>query len=102
ACPETAVKFAENGETVRLSVDHSCASRSVLIIESRGRSIPRPALQKFFNIFSITETITPGGDLGLGPPMAHRILSLFGDSVSVADLNPAGIRLTVSFRTCSP
>jgi two-component system sensor histidine kinase/response regulator len=93
---ETAVKFSETGETVRLASAVSPDSRRV-IIESQGRTIPNPLVAKFFDIFSIAETITPGGDLGLGPPMAHRILSLFGASVSVANRDPSGIRLTVSF-----
>jgi two-component system sensor histidine kinase/response regulator len=92
---ETAVKFSEEGETVRLlreEVDDSPA----IIIESNGKTIPTPALGKFFDVFSIAESQTPGGDLGLGPSLAHRILSLFGASVSVANRDPAGIRLTIS------
>jgi len=94
---ETAVKFSSEGATVRLSRDVAARSPSV-IIESQGRSIPDPVLPKFFNLFSIAQAITPGGDLGLGPPMAHRILSLFGGSVSVGNREPSGIRLTVSLR----
>lgn len=94
---ETAVKFSEKGETVRLSCDVEPDSRRV-IIESTGRSIPGPALGKFFDLFSIGEAITPGGDLGVGPPLAYRILSLFGASVSVANLDPPGIRLTISLQ----
>jgi C4-dicarboxylate-specific signal transduction histidine kinase len=59
-------------------------------------------LPKFFEIFSVEETLTPGGDLGLGPPVAHRILSLFGGSVSVANLDASGIRLTISLRKTAP
>jgi len=94
---ETAVKFSEKGETVRLSGAVSPASRTV-IIETQGRTIPVPVLAKFFDIFSIVEPITPGGDLGLGPPMAHRILSLFGASVGVENRDPSGIRLSISLR----
>jgi signal transduction histidine kinase len=94
---ETAVKFSEKGETIRLSCDVEPDSRRV-IIESTGRSIPGPALGKFFDLFSIGEAITPGGDLGVGPPLAYRILSLFGASVSVANLDPPGIRLTISLQ----
>jgi two-component system sensor histidine kinase/response regulator len=97
---ETAVKFSRPGQTVRLSSGVSADSPGI-VIESTGRSIPPPLLPKFFAIFSINEPITPGGDLGLGPPMAHRILSLFGGSVSVANLDPSGIRLTVALRTAS-
>jgi DNA-binding response OmpR family regulator len=91
---ETAVKFSEQGQTVRLSRDVLSESTAV-IIESRGRTIPGPALPKFFDLFSIGEASTPGRDLGLGPPVAYRILSLFAASVSVANLDPSGIRLTI-------
>jgi DNA-binding response OmpR family regulator len=95
---ETAVKFSEAGETVRLTDEVVGDSRRV-IIEGHGRQIPSPAMAKFFDIFSIREAVTPGGDLGLGPPVAYRILSLFGASVGVANLDPLpGIRLTVSLK----
>lgn len=90
---ETAVKFSEEGETVRLSRDDD--SRSI-VIESLGRTISGPALEKFFDIFSTGEVNTPGEDLGLGPPVACRILSLFGSSVTVTNRDPSGIRLIVS------
>ncbi len=93
---ETAVKFSEKGETVRLSRDVVPDSPTI-IIESHGRTIPSPALAKFFDVFSIGEALTPGGDLGLGPSLAYRILSLFGASVSVANRDSSGIRLTISF-----
>ena len=93
---ETAVKFSEEGETVRTKCEVVADSRRV-IIEGHGRQIPSPAMAKFFDIFSIGEAVTPGGDLGLGPPVAYRILSLFGASVGVANLDHLpGIRLTVS------
>jgi len=98
---ETAVKFSEEGETVRLAGDVSGESQRV-IIESRGRTILVPALPKFFDLFSIAEALTPGGDLGVGPPLAYRILSLFGGSVSVQNREPAGIRLTISLRNAAP
>lgn len=91
---ETAVKFSERGETVHLSGAKGHASREV-IIESRGRTIPSGALPKFFDLFSIGEAITPGGDLGVGLPLAYRILALCGGSVSVTNREPAGIRITV-------
>jgi CheY-like chemotaxis protein len=98
---ETAVKFSEGGETVRLA--HEVAADSLtVIIESRGRTISTTALPKFFEIFSVEETLTPSGDLGLGPPVAYRILSLFGASVSVANLDSSGIRLTISLRKAAP
>jgi hypothetical protein len=74
-----------------------------IIIETYGRSIPGPALGKFFDVLAIGEAITPGGDLGVGPALAYRILSLFGGSVRVENRETtSGIRLTVSFQGARP
>jgi CheY-like chemotaxis protein len=98
---ETAVKFSEEGGTVRLA--HEVVGDSLaVIIESHGRTISTTSMPKFFDIFSVEETLTPGGDLGLGPPVAYRILSLFGASVSVTNLDSSGIRLTISLRKTAP
>jgi len=94
---ETAVKFSGEGETVRLSCEVFPDSIGV-IIESHGRMVPDSAVGKFFDLLSIGEAITPGGDLGVGLPLAYRILSLFGASVSVVNRDPPGIRLTISLR----
>ena len=94
---ETAVKFSEDGETVRLAREVAPDSLRV-IIESDGRTIPDPVMANFFDVFSVGESSTPGKDLGLGPALAYRILSLFGGSVSVANRHPSGIRLTITLR----
>ena len=95
---ETAVKFSERGETVRLACQTVEDSIEVTI-ESRGLTIPDNAIPKFFDIFTIGEALAPGGDLGVGPSVAFRILSLFDGSVKVANQIPAGIRLTVMLKT---
>ncbi len=94
---ETAVRFSAEGELVRVACELVPASTRV-VIESSGKSIPDSEIPKLFDLFSIAESSTPGRDLGLGPAVAHRILSLFGATVSVANREPPGIRLSVSFR----
>jgi len=94
---ETAVKFSGAGEAVRVAC-HPSPDTIHIAVESRGYTIPLPALPKFFDLFSIREAIIPGGDLGLGPPVAYRILSLLGGSVTVENRHPSGIRMTVSLR----
>jgi two-component system, sensor histidine kinase and response regulator len=96
---ETAVKFARRGSSIQLSLDLVCDTRRV-IVETHGLQITGSALAKFFEIFAIAEPITAGGgDLGLAAPLAYRIVSLFGGSVSVANRDhPPGTRLTVSLR----
>jgi two-component system sensor histidine kinase/response regulator len=94
---ETAVRFSEEGDTVRL-VRQVFPDSITIIIESNGRTIPTRVIPKFFDLFSVGEESTAGGDLGLGPAVAYRILSLFGAVVSVANRKPSGIQLTVSLR----
>jgi two-component system sensor histidine kinase/response regulator len=89
---ETAVKFSTEGQTVQ--VTRECIADSPAIaIQSQGRTIPAPALPRFFDVLAIGEAITPGGDLGLAPALAYRILSLFGASVRVTNREKSGIRL---------
>ena len=98
---ETAVKFAERDQAVHLRVEGAPGPLTVTI-ESRGKTIPASTLPIFFDLFSVAETSTPGGDLGLGPAVAHRILSLFGASVEVTNREPSGIRLAISFQQVIP
>jgi signal transduction histidine kinase len=93
---ETAVKFSKAGDVVRLKCQAGPDGVQVLI-RGTGR-IPESAIANFFQVFSIGEAITPGGDLGLGPPVSQRILSLFGGSIAVENLQPSGIQLTVSLK----
>ena len=91
---ETAIRFSESGETVEMT--HRRGADSVgLVIESSGKTIPPAVIPKYFDLFSVEEASTPGRDVGLSPALAYRILSLFGGSVSVANRDPSGIRLTI-------
>lgn len=94
---ETAVKFSKSGGTVRL-FDNPTPTGVGLAIEATGRVIPLQALPRFFDVLAIGGTITPGGDLGLGPPVADRIISLFGGSVTVANREPPGIRFQIELK----
>jgi two-component system sensor histidine kinase/response regulator len=90
----TAAKFSSSGGTIRLGCDSS--QRQVLVsIEARGIQIPASALPGFFEVMGTGGTITPGGDLGLQPPIAARILQLFGGRVSVENLDPPGVLFNV-------
>jgi two-component system sensor histidine kinase/response regulator len=94
---ETAVRFSVEGETVRLEQE-ALPDSIRLVMEGRGKTIPAAALPKFFDLFAIEEASTPGKDLGLGPAVAHRILSLFGANVVVANRDEGGMQLTVSLK----
>jgi two-component system, sensor histidine kinase and response regulator len=98
---ETAVKFSERDQTVRIA-GMAESDTIVLTVESLGKAIPMDQISKFFDLFSIGEASTPGGDLGLGPPVAFRILALFGGTVTVANRDRSGIRLTISLKRANP
>jgi CheY-like chemotaxis protein len=93
---ETAVKFSNAGDVVRVKCQ-AVLNGVQVFIRGSGR-IPESAIANFFQVFSIGEAITPGGDLGLGPPVSQRILSLFGGSITAENLEPSGIQLTVSLK----
>src|ERR1700730_13397462 len=96
ALVETAVKFSNAGEAIR-PVFEATPDFERLIIDSHGVTLPAPVVARFFDLLSISESDTAGGDVGLGPAVASRILSLFGGSIGVENLE-RGIRLTVCFK----
>ena len=95
---ETGVKFSKQGGVISLSASAS-DSGVLLQIETSGRAIPEKYLPKFFDVLAIAEAIFPGGDLGLRPAVAELIITLFGGSVTVENLDPAGIRLDVHLKS---
>jgi DNA-binding response OmpR family regulator len=95
---ETAAKFAGAGTTVRLSLAPAPAGQIELWIQAEGRGIPAGAVPRFFELLAIEEPLILGDDLGLAPPLAARIVALYGGSVSVANLVPPGLRLVVCLR----
>jgi two-component system, sensor histidine kinase and response regulator len=97
---EIAVKFSREDDTVLIS-SHTLPDSRTIVIDSDGGTIPDLALTKFFGLFSMDDVIIPDADMGLGAAVAYRILSLFGGSVSGANRDQRGIRLTISLKNCS-
>lgn len=93
---ETAVKFSDESETVKVAREILPGSVRI-VIETLGKTIPGSLIARFFDLFSVGEASTAAGDLGLGPAVAYRILSLFGASAEVANRDESGMQLTVSF-----
>ena len=84
---ETAVKFALPRTSVALDCRSTSGSVTVDLTAS-GRSVPDDVVPRFFDVLSVSRPITPGGDLGLAPALAARIVAIFGGAVSV--LNSPG------------
>ena len=92
---KTAIKFSNKNGTVTLSFQ-SEENEVHIGIHTTGWTIPEEFMDKFFEVFSIVEPITPGGDLGLAPPVAERIITLFGGSVTVKNRESAGVSFEVN------
>jgi DNA-binding response OmpR family regulator len=95
---ETAVTFAHPERVVRITRVTGRDDVS-LIIETDGPTVPAQLLPRFFQLLGISETLIPGNDLGLAAPLAARIVTLYGGSVSLENTALPGVRLTVKLKT---
>jgi two-component system sensor histidine kinase/response regulator len=77
----TAIKLSMAGGVVNVLC--GAPDRPSIIIEGIGVALPTAVLERFFDVFSFGEEKTPGVNLGLGPAVASRILSLFNSSVEL-------------------
>jgi hypothetical protein len=94
---ETAIRFSSEGP-VTVACGRGPLSVEVTIC-AKGRSIPADMLADFFEVFSASRPIKGVGDLGLEPPVAQRIISLFGGSVEVRNEEPAGVSFIAVCKT---
>ncbi len=97
---ECAAKFSAEGEAVTIATRREGATVSVLITVT-GRGIPQEARGRFFDVLAVREPLTPGGDLGLGPPVAAEVLRLLGGGVSV-ESHEGGVRFVVTLQAADP
>ncbi len=89
-----AAQFARPGTVVDLAV---CRGDQVveLAIQASGYALPTAEVPRFFDLLSIAQARMTHGDLGLGPALARCLVQAFGGQVSVDNLTPPGIRLSV-------
>ncbi len=92
---ETAVVFSAEGESVRWNI--LAGSEVKVTIESRGPEIPDSILERIFGIFSVADVFTHGGDLGLRPAVAARIITMHQGTISAERLVPPGVRFSIGF-----
>jgi signal transduction histidine kinase len=94
---ETALKFS-SGEPATVSCRKTAVSAEIKI-SARGRTIPDSLIPNFFDVFTVSKPIKDVGGLGLGPPLAQRIISLFGGSLVVRNDEPSGISFIATCRS---
>ncbi len=98
---KTAVKFSAESESVKVGCECKDGTANI-IIESNGYSIPDDLLPSFFDPLAISDSITPGGDLGLGPVVASRVIELFNGEISVKNQGENGVIFTVKLPVAVP
>lgn len=67
----------------------------IITIATDGQTLPQEALDSFFEVGGQRITLKGGGDFGLGPALACRILELFNGQCSVANGAAQGIVITL-------
>jgi DNA-binding response OmpR family regulator len=98
---DTAVKFSDEGQAVSLTRGETAETVS-LAVTTWGQNIPAALIAKFFKVLGVSQSVAPGGELGLSLPLAERILTLFGGGLAVENLTPPGLKITVQFKKGSP
>ncbi len=66
----------------------------VLTFTTRKHRLAEPDLVHLFEVLAVSKPF-PGGDLGLGPALAMRIITLLGGRVETKNREPAGLEITV-------
>lgn len=95
-----AVKFSSPQTT--LVIEYSFVDHLIKIsIKTIGYIIPDKYKDTFFNLFGVTETIVPGGDLGLAPPLVGYIFKTFDGKTNFQNLTPEGVCFTVTLPVAS-
>ena len=95
ALVETSCKFSDGQQPVKIHASLQKETKTIQVT-SLGYHIPEELLPKFFEIYSIANPLTPNGDLGLKPPIAEKILRLFGGTLTVKNLPQPGVEFLVS------
>lgn len=85
-----AIKFAVSNTTIL--INYKIINQYLKIsLYSTGWIIPDKYQDCFFDLFGVTETIIPGGDLGLAPPLIGYIFKTFNGRIEFQNLKPDGV-----------
>jgi two-component system, sensor histidine kinase and response regulator len=97
---ESAIKLGPARQPIRVAgaaADDAC----VLRITVSTQPVPPELAARFFDVLSLVEPLTPGGDLGLGPPVAAEILRLLGGGVALEN-TADGVCFVVTLQAAPP
>ena len=94
---DNAVKASPPGGHVEIVLEHASPTFAIRVTD-QGPGIPLEARPTLFTLPEITEAGVSKrrGGLGLGLPIAHRIVELHGGTIVVADVAPTGCAVTIT------
>lgn len=93
---EIAAKFSDHSRNVEIH-GNITEGEITISVKSWGYTIPDQYLDKVFEVFSIPDALFPGGgDIGLGPAMAHQVLVTHSGSLKVENHDENGVVFTAS------
>jgi two-component system sensor histidine kinase AtoS len=81
----------ENGGTLRIET-HSLKDRVEVVFSDSGSGIPEDQMEKIFNYYYTTKE----KGVGLGLPIAHRIIEAHGGQLKIESKVGAGTKVTVT------
>ena len=90
----TARQCVREGEAVSLDVSIGNGEARIAFVTD-GPSLPAEALDTFFEVGGQQALVRGGGDFGLAPALASRILQLFHGRTAVTNRMPGGIVIEV-------
>lgn len=97
----TATMCAGAGESVALEAQ-AAAGQAYVVLTTGGKALSPEALETFFEPGGQRAPLKSGGDFGLGPALASRIIRLFNGQVTVRNGPQRGLVLEISLPTAGP
>jgi len=91
----TAARCVNPPQSVKCTASASLGSVEIMV-ETDGRTLDEETLETFFAVGGQRTLLSPGGDWGLGPPVAQRILSLFHGHATARNRAPSGVCIRIS------
>ncbi len=73
-----------------------------ITISTDGKSLPESSLLTFFNVGGQRTLLKGGGDFGLSPVLARKIIELFSGTCTIRNGNPCGLVMQIQIPLAPP
>jgi two-component system sensor histidine kinase/response regulator len=90
----TAVQCVEENGTIQLFAEHGDNNEAVIVIRTSGPRLPDEDFDTFFEVGGQKTLVRGGGDFGLRPALAKKLIELFHGKLNIKNKNDNGIVIT--------